>query len=255
MREQIGAAVGVLLLPLLAAASEPLDVASVRTEFEAAMDEITADLSGLIVTSKLRSEEDQVRLASLGYRPHSRSQHKLGLAWDVVGPEESLETLAERARVRGFVPVPSRSAVTGVAYLHVQRFSRSPVTETMVAALAAAELAPAIVPASFPPPAGAVGTPEPAPAPPRIERPRLLAGQTLELPRKLRRARASGEIVLELSVGESGEVTHVEVAASDLPAFEEFVLETVRGWRFSPPTRDGVPFAGRARLPIPIHVR
>ena len=86
------------------------------------------------------------------------------------------------------------------------------------------------------------------------EKLRPIRGGEIELPRRLRRNRVDGRIVLELELSRDGEVTALRIDSSDLPAFEKFVSEQVWGWRFTPPTRGGQPVEARARLPIAIHV-
>jgi TonB family protein len=208
---------------------------------------MTGDLGDVVVTSKHRSEADQERLAEQGYRPHPRSQHKLGLAWDCVAPARSLEVLRERARAEGFVALPLSSPVTGTPYLHVQRFARSPGLQAVVAAVE-------------PEPTAAEPVPEPTPAippvaaEPEVEPPRPLGGAGFEFPRRLLRKKAEGRIVLLLDLSDQGEVLDVEVASSELPRFDEFVANEVLRWRFAPRTQDGRPIAARARLPISIRI-
>jgi TonB family protein len=77
----------------------------------------------------------------------------------------------------------------------------------------------------------------------------------LDLPRHLRRREARGRIVLMLELSPEGEVLAARIDSSDLPEFDAFVLERVKDWTFTPPTREGRPVHARARLPIPIRVR
>ncbi len=87
------------------------------------------------------------------------------------------------------------------------------------------------------------------------EAPRPIGASGLVLPPWLRATKASGEIVLLLHIGRTGEVLDVRVESSDLPDFDDFVVEQVMGWRFTPPTRRGEAVEARALLPIPIEVR
>lgn len=224
------------------------DWAETRTQFASAMAQITSEVAGVLVTSKHRTEADQERLAEEGYKPHPHSQHKLGLAWDIAAPAESLETLRDRARAQGFTALIMTSPVTGASYLHVQRFARSPLgkkrqLDAMVADAAA-------TPAAEPVAVVAV-MPEPEPA---IEPPRPLPGAKLDFPRRLLRKKVDGRIVLLLQVSEEGRVLDVAVDSSDLPEFEDFVANEVRRWSFHPPTREGRPVVATARLPIPIRL-
>jgi TonB family protein len=84
---------------------------------------------------------------------------------------------------------------------------------------------------------------------------RAIVGGELDFPRRLLRKRVRGRIVLELELNRAGEVVALRVESSDLPAFETFVSEQVRSWKFTPPTRDGEPVEARARLPISITLK
>jgi TonB family protein len=281
-RAESVAATGALVGALHAAVSPPVPpsprldpreaVEAERRRFEEAMEAVVAGVPGAVVTSKARTDADQERLRLAGYRPHPHSQHRHGLAWDVTGPAEALDAVEERARARGLVPLRMRSPVTGSPYLHVQRYPRTPAS---LRALAAAER-PAVEPgpprrsvllASLAPDghAAAPGVPDwdalvmrapveaPAPLFPPAPRalPRPLGTARLELPERLRRQKARGEIVLLVRLDPEGRVEDVAIDRSDLPAFEDVVLRQVRGWRFTPPERTGPVVA---RLPIPIHV-
>ncbi len=84
--------------------------------------------------------------------------------------------------------------------------------------------------------------------------PRPLGAPRVTLPRRLLRDAVRGEIVLRVDLSPRGEVIDLHVDRSDLPDFEAFVVGQVRRWRFTPPTRNGVPVRGSTRLPIPIVV-
>jgi len=84
--------------------------------------------------------------------------------------------------------------------------------------------------------------------------PKLVGEPNIDLPRHLLRYRARGKIVVMLELDLDGEITSAEIDSSDLPMFNNFVLEQVRGWKFTPPMHEGRPVHARARLPIPIQV-
>lgn len=85
--------------------------------------------------------------------------------------------------------------------------------------------------------------------------PRPLDGSQLKLPRRLLRKPVSGEIVLRVALESDGRVEQVSLESSTLPEpFDAFVLETVEGWRFTPPRRAGQPVRAEARLAIPVRV-
>lgn len=248
-----------LIAPLSSAAEQP----SPHIEFERLMTAIVEAVPGLIVTSKTRSDADQARLEAQGYAPHRHSQHKIGLAWDLVGSAESLRIVEERARESGLVPLRMRSPVTGRAYLHVQRFERSPLRDLddeAVASLVAAVSAPRKVE-----PAGAdepVDAPEPEDSPSvaevPVEEPAVIPQPVgvagLEFPRRLLARKARGRIVLRLEINEAGQVDELHIEESDLPAFESFVARQVKRWQFTPFLQQGRAVAATARLPIPIHI-
>jgi TonB family protein len=75
-----------------------------------------------------------------------------------------------------------------------------------------------------------------------------------DFPPHLRRHKVSGQIVLQLRLSHRGEVLHARVDSSELPAFDDFVLHEVAGWRFTPPTRRGLPVQATARFPISIEI-
>jgi protein TonB len=240
-----------------APAPAPTPDLDVRAHFEQRMSEIVADLADVVVTSKHRTDADQERIAALGYKPHRHSQHKLGLAWDCAGPMEALETIRDRARSHGFTPLIMKSPVTGVSYVHVQRYARRKLPANLLpppapeAPAVFAEEAPAVA-AVQATPADPVDPIAQAPLDGPPPKPVGVAG--LELPRELRKKKISGRIVLLVKLSAEGEVVDLRVDSSDLPDFEPFVVGEVRQWRFTPPTRQGEPVEAFARLPIPIHV-
>lgn len=241
------AALAVLLaLPPRAALAQ--QQADARLHFEATMAAITSGVAGLVVTSKHRTDADQARIAAEGYRPHPRSQHKLGLAWDCDGSPEALATLRERAAEAGFVALEMTSPVTGSTYVHVQRYARAPALDL--------NAPPVMLAASEPLATGPVHAHATLlPDQPVVELPRPIDVRGFALPPRLLRKPALGRIVLLVELDESGEVLDVEVDSSDLPTFESFVAKQVRRWRFSPALVDGRPTATYARLPIPIRVQ
>lgn len=281
-RAESAAGAGALVGALHAAVSPPVAappradaraaIEAERRRFEEAMEAVVAGVPGAVVTSKARTDADQERLRLAGYRPHPHSQHRHGLAWDVAGPPEALDAIEESARAHGLVPLRMSSPVTGNPYLHVQRYPRVPAS-LRERAIAAALAPPAdvatrpLLVASLAPGEHTVAPGAPVwddllafhaagpldalfPPPPRVV-PRPLGTARLELPKRLLRKKTRGEIVLLVRLDAEGRVEDVAVDTSDLPAFEEVVLDQVRRWRFTPPAR---PESVVARLPIPIHV-
>jgi TonB family protein len=87
------------------------------------------------------------------------------------------------------------------------------------------------------------------------EAPRPVEVAGFEFPRHLLREPVYGQIDLVVMLGPTGEVLDVEVAASDLPEFDELVTAQVRAWKFTPPRHRGRPAYASARLPIPIRIQ
>lgn len=83
---------------------------------------------------------------------------------------------------------------------------------------------------------------------------RPLGDPALEFPRRLLRKKASGRVVLLLTLSPEGRVVRSSIETSDLPEFNEFVTQEVAGWSFTPPRRGGRPVVARALLPIPIRI-
>jgi TonB family protein len=86
------------------------------------------------------------------------------------------------------------------------------------------------------------------------EAPRPVSTARFDFPRDLLRRHVDGRVVVLLELSDRGEVLDASVESSSLPDFDPYVLEAVRAWRFTPPTRDGRPVHAQARLPIPIRI-
>lgn len=87
------------------------------------------------------------------------------------------------------------------------------------------------------------------------QNPRPIGVFGFNFPRRLLKEKANGRIVLLVKLSAEGKVLDVEVSSSNLPRFDDFVLREVRGWKFTPPTKEGKPVNAVARLPIPIRIR
>ena len=85
--------------------------------------------------------------------------------------------------------------------------------------------------------------------------PKPLPGSKMDFPRRLKKKKVSGRVVLLLKLSETGEVLDVDVESSSVPnAHEKFVAKVVKRWRFTPPTQNGNPVRARAQLPVPIRI-
>jgi protein TonB len=85
--------------------------------------------------------------------------------------------------------------------------------------------------------------------------PRPVGGARLDFPRRLKKDKVSGRVVLLVKLDEKGEVIDASVDSSSLPQFDDVVLRQVKRWTFTPPTQGGSPVKAKARLPIPINIR
>ncbi len=85
--------------------------------------------------------------------------------------------------------------------------------------------------------------------------PRPLDAVAFDFPRRLLRKPANGKLVVMIQLASSGEVTDAQIQSSDLPDFEDFVVEQVKTWTFTPPRLKGQAVNARAQLPIPIQIK
>ena len=83
-------------------------------------------------------------------------------------------------------------------------------------------------------------TPRPAETPSEMPFPERMAMPVLPP-----QARLPGVVLLEVAVGEDGEVASADVARSS-DGFDGVALDTIESWKFAPATRNGTAVAGRA---------
>ena len=69
-------------------------------------------------------------------------------------------------------------------------------------------------------------------------------------PRGSRREQRHSDVVVAVTVDESGHVSSVEVLESGGPDLDGAATGAARGWTFTPATRDGVPLASRIKIPF-----
>lgn len=86
-----------------------------------------------------------------------------------------------------------------------------------------------------PPPAGVDGVTQPIRLPDSFAAP--------VYPKKARKDRVEGAVVLKVTVSKDGSVTNLKVLRSTEPGygFEDAAIEAVKQWRYTPATRDGEP--------------
>lgn len=68
-------------------------------------------------------------------------------------------------------------------------------------------------------------------------------------PRQAFDDKVEGTVVVEILIGEEGEVAHARVRQS-IPGLDQAALDCVRAWKFSPAMRGGQPAASLAQVPV-----
>jgi TonB family protein len=84
--------------------------------------------------------------------------------------------------------------------------------------------------------------------------PRPIGVSGFAFPSRLLKKKLTGKIVLLLELDETGEVLDVQIDSSDLPDLDEFIVNEVKSWRFTPAIQQGRPVHAKARFPIPINI-
>ncbi len=72
-------------------------------------------------------------------------------------------------------------------------------------------------------------------------------------PRRTLDYKVEGTVVVDILIGEEGEVVHARVRQS-IPGLDQAALDCVRAWRFSPAMRGGQPAASTAVAPVPFKI-
>jgi len=103
--------------------------------------------------------------------------------------------------------------------------------------------------------AGALGTEDFIDFSELDEPPKLQDTSPFNFPRSLRTRAVNGRVVVYIELDSSGNVTKAEIAESNLPKFDPYVLKEIRSRKFSAPTFQGKPVKASARLPIPINIK
>ena len=104
-------------------------------------------------------------------------------------------------------------------------------------------------------------TPAPPPAPPAPPAPAPSIGASVDpssrsmnppkYPPAALRAGITGQVILVVDVDAQGNVTNVSVEKSSRNRdLDRAAIDAARRWRFNPEVRDGVPVAGRVRVPV-----
>lgn len=92
-------------------------------------------------------------------------------------------------------------------------------------------------------------SPSHAPLAPGEQPPKPIHFAKPEYPRAAFDAKTQGTVIVEILVGEQGEVAHLEIRES-IPELDDAALASVRQWRFQPARRNGAPHATVALVPI-----
>ena len=73
-------------------------------------------------------------------------------------------------------------------------------------------------------------------------------------PKKERKARHSGTVVLDLVVDADGLPRDVKVWHQLSPEFDEAAIDAVKTWKFSPATKDSKPIATQIKVEVNFHL-
>lgn len=85
--------------------------------------------------------------------------------------------------------------------------------------------------------------------------PRPIGVSGFNFPSRLKRKKVSGKIVVLLRLDRDGSVFEVKLESSNIPKFNDFVLNEMASWKFTPPTVNGRPVRTQARIPVPINIQ
>jgi protein TonB len=96
------------------------------------------------------------------------------------------------------------------------------------------------LPAAPPPPPPPPAPPKPVRVGGQIQAPSLIRRVDPEYPTLARAAKVQGVVILEATVGTSGQVQRVQVLRS-IPLLDQAAVKAVKQWRYSPLTLNGKP--------------
>lgn len=85
--------------------------------------------------------------------------------------------------------------------------------------------------------------------------PQVVGDTTLDFPDHLLRRRTRGRIVLSVDLSREGEVVDVQIDSSTLLRFNDFVVDEVGTWKFTPPVRNGRVVKARTQVPLNIRIQ
>ena len=80
--------------------------------------------------------------------------------------------------------------------------------------------------------------------------PKLFVGPQPEYPKRLLKAKTSGQVIVSVRIGANGRVYDPVVKCASAPAFGESALTAVRLWRFLPQVKNGRPVETLADVPM-----
>jgi TonB family protein len=98
-----------------------------------------------------------------------------------------------------------------------------------------------------------VSVPGTAPAPESGSPPKAIQIIRPQYPQAAFAAKIQGTVLLDILIGESGEVAHAAVRKS-IPELDAAALKCVRGWRFEPARVDGAARATLAQAPVSFRI-
>jgi TonB family protein len=87
-------------------------------------------------------------------------------------------------------------------------------------------------------------------APGCITAPHVTYSPDPKYPKRERKARHTGAVILALVVGTDGIPRDITVSSPLSPEFDEAAIDAVKKWKFSPATRDGKPIATQVKVEV-----
>src|SRR5579884_3868113 len=92
------------------------------------------------------------------------------------------------------------------------------------------------------------------PVPCGVTSPRLIYGPEPEFSEEAREAKHQGTVVLQVVVGTDGRTHDIRVTQSLGMGLDEKAIEAIRGWKFEPSRKDGVPVAVLVDIEVNFHL-
>jgi TonB family protein len=73
-------------------------------------------------------------------------------------------------------------------------------------------------------------------------------------PKKERKARHQGTVILDLVIDADGSPRDIKVSRPLSPEFDEAAIDAMKKWKFSPASKDGQPLATQIKVEVSFHL-